>query len=160
MLDWTVQQARDWLEPRKRKGAHCPCCDQLARIYKRTIHSAVARDLIWLVKRSLAKTTNGGMAWVDLHEEAPLWVQQGRELAKLAYWGLVEQKPTESQRGARTSGIWRPTADGVDFAYGRIAVESHVVLYDNRVLGFTGKFISIRDALRKKFDFDQLWRTI
>jgi hypothetical protein len=149
----TLEEAKAWVEANRDEGVNCPCCGQLCKNYKRPLNAPMARSLIWLVRRSLPKAEG----WVDLRTEAPLFVQQSRELAKLAHWELIEEKAVESARGARTSGIWRPTERGVRFAKGEIALASHVVLYDNNILEFSEKPTTIRDSLGKRFSFDELW---
>jgi len=149
----TLQEAIAMVEANRDEGLECPCCGQLARSYWRRINSAMARDLIWLVRQS-----GDDLSWVDLHEEAPIQVQQSRELARLAHWGLIEEKLQDSERGARTSGIWRPTYQGIRFARGQIAVAAYVKLYDNRVLEFSSDRTTVWESLGKHFDFDELWR--
>jgi hypothetical protein len=149
----TLEEAKAWVEANRDAGVNCPCCGQLAKKYKRPLNAPMARSLIWLVRRSQIKVDK----WVDLRAEAPLFVQQSRELAKLAHWGLIEEKAAESERGARTSGIWRPTARGIQFARGEIALSSHVTLYDNHVLEFSSKPTTIQKSLGKRFDFNELW---
>lgn len=149
----SLQEARAWVMGHLDEGVDCPCCGQLARAYRRKLNSAMARDLIWLVKQS-----GTDRRWVDLHLEAPIELQRSRELAKTAHWGLIEERLSESERGARTSGIWRPTGTGIKFAHGGFAIASHVILYDNQVLGFSNERITIREALAKSFDFDELWK--
>lgn len=148
-----LSEARALVDAGRAKGVHCLCCGQMARNYKRPLNAPMSRSLIWLVKHSQAKDD----PWVDLRAEAPKHVHQSRELAKLKKWGCIEEKPSESKRGARTSGIWRPTERGIRYARGEIALSSHVVLYDNHVLSFSSKPTTIRKSLGKKFDFDALW---
>jgi hypothetical protein len=148
----TLEEARAWVMANLEEGVDCPCCGQLARSYRRKLNSAMARDLIWLVKQSGSQRR-----WVNLHEEAPIELQQSRELAKLAHWGLIEEKLQASERGARTSGVWRPTDDGIEFAYGRLRLSAYVTLYDNTVQGFSEEMITVHQALANHFDFDELW---
>lgn len=149
----TLVEGRAWVKANRKKGVHCLCCDQMAREYKRKLDSAMAYAMIWLIRRSQSKD----IAWVDLRTEGTLKIHQDRALPKLAYWGLIEEKPTESKRGARTSGIWRPTEKGIRFARGEIAVPSHVTLYDNAVLKYSSTLTTIQKALSDDFDFDELW---
>jgi hypothetical protein len=151
----TLRDARQWLRARMEDGAHCPCCTQLAKVYTRKLNSAMARDLIWLVRMS-AVSTDG---WVDI-AIAPKCFHASRELAKLVYWELIEMLNGQPVGGARTTGIWRPTDSGVRFARGRIAVPSHVRIYDGRRLSFDNtRIITIRQALGEHFDFNELWTT-
>jgi hypothetical protein len=154
MSEMTLAEARALVEAGRDEGVHCLCCGQMCKNYTRPLNAPMARSLIWLVRYSQAKADK----WVDLAAEAPAFVHKSRELAKLKKWGLIEEKPSESKRGARTSGIWRPTERGIKYARGEIALSSHVVLYDNHVLEFSKKPTTIRKSLGKRFDFDELWR--
>ena len=151
----TVEEARVRVVANLKKGMRCPCCGQLAKKYKRHLNWSMARALIWLVRASPHREDG----WVDL-ADAPKFVHESRELAKLAHWKLIEEKPAASKRGARCPGIWRPTARGIRFAKAEIALSSWVMLYDNRILEFSKKPITIIKALGKKFNFDELWRGI
>jgi hypothetical protein len=149
----TLAEAKIWLRARMEEGENCPCCGQLAKIYTRKLNSAMARDLIWLVRMSYV---TGGEGWVDL-STGPKALHVSRELAKLVYWSLIEMKMEPSLKGARTSGIWRPTDQGIKFARGRIALPSHIRLYDSSLLGFTGDPTNIRQALGDHFNYEELW---
>jgi hypothetical protein len=149
----TLEEARAWLEHHKEDGVRCPCCTQFAKIYTRKLNSAMARDLIWLVR--MFKHTGD---WVDVPATGPISLQRSRELAKLVYWRLVECKIEASKRGARTSGIWRPTWPGIMFAENKIALPKYVRVYDGGFLSYPDKGVTtIREALGDHFDYDELW---
>jgi hypothetical protein len=152
----TLQDAHDWLRQHVRDGAVCPCCRQLAKIYRRKLNSSMARSLIWLV-RAAGPTLD----WVEVTQRAPRWLVRSRELSKLTYWGLVEKCPKDpaSTSGGRDSGAWRPTPDGVDFAMARTHLPAHALVYDNRVLRLDGaEQVDIRQALGKRFNYEELMR--
>lgn len=147
-----LRTARAWVQANRRRGVYCPCCGQLAKEYKRPLNAGMAWSLIWLVQQS----ENQDDPWVDLHG-GPLTLHQSRELAKLRHWGLIVQKNVPSKRGARTSGSWRPTEPGALFARGKSVEPAHITLYDNVVTAVARKRVGIKQALGKKFDFDELW---
>ena len=92
---------------------------------------------------------------IDTRRCGPKWlVAAGGEFAKLAHWTLIRQRVNEDT-GKRTSGVWAPTKRGVEFAYGRIAIASHVHLYNNSPVGFSGR-TNIHGALGTKFDYEEL----
>lgn len=167
----TLAQATDWLRLRADKGVRCPCCKQYVKIYKRTLGSQMARWLIWLVRtwEHVDKGSYGSTPRFESTRRAPhgAWVDirlspvRGGDYAKLAHWGLVEQKPNDGKKdnGAKDtkdSGYWRPTYKGIDFVRRRITVPSHVYLYDNVKLKEEERMISIDDALGKKYSYDEL----
>jgi hypothetical protein len=147
----TLEVAKNWLRPRAKQGAYCPCCKQHVKVYRRALGSQMVRWLIWLVRvfEQLPKTADGG--WVNI-KESPV---RGGDYGKLVHWGVVESR-SNSDPALRTSGLWRPTAKGIDFVQQRIALPSHVVLYNNEIMAFSDETIKIREALGKRFDFAEL----
>ena len=148
--DATLKEAKDWLRLRAQKGSFCPCCKQFVKIYKRALGSQMARWLIWLT-RTWEQLPQYGDAWVDI-KMAPT---RGGDYAKTTHWQLAENR-ISNDKTLRSSGLWRPTAKGIDFVQNRIRVPSHVELYDNLVLGFSDETIGIVEALGKRFDYYEL----
>lgn len=152
----SLEDAKNWLRLRARKGAHCPCCKQHVKIYRRPLGSQMARWLIWLVRvyealPDLPKGHNGIRGWIDIRE-SPV---RGGDYAKLVHWDLAENRANVDPE-LRTSGLWRPTPKGIDFVQRRIVVPSHVELYDNHPLGFSEEMIGIDAALGKWFNYEEL----
>lgn len=159
VLGATLTHARKWLFDTVEDGAKCPCCQQLAKLYKRNLNSGMARSLVWLVRQSNANKVNGlsPAGWVYLGKEAPAWLLRTKELATTRHWGLVELKPRDPEDTARrTSGIWRPTEKGVDFVHCRLRVPKRVHLYDNIQCGWSEEHVSVVEALGTKFDYASL----
>jgi hypothetical protein len=128
------------------KGTHCQACGQLAKKWRFRFHSTMARYLILLVRKYEA---TGDYAHVrELQDRENYCISMARK------WGLVESEPHTP--GVRGTGRWRPTQDGIDFARNRSKIWSHVFFFDDKVLGHTGKMISIVEALGKKFDYAEL----
>ena len=146
----TLQEAGEWLLENVDDGADCPCCGQLCKVYRRAFNSAMTQGLIWLVQQA-----GSSPDWVDVPLQAPAWLTRSRELPKTRYWSLIEEKPNADPT-KRCSGLWRPTAKGVDFVFSRTRIPSHVYLFDNTVSGFEEKTVAIRDTLGKAFDYSEL----
>lgn len=147
----TLAEARDTLRANLDDGSKCPCCDQFARRYKRKLNSDMARSLILIVDEYLHEPHD--TSWVDIQEIDV----RGGDYAKLRHWGLLESRPNDDDT-KRTSGLWRPTELGIDFAQGRARMPSHVYIYNNKVDGFTDSTITIREALGDAFDYAELWK--
>lgn len=147
----TIAQAKDWLRRRVDDGERCPVCTQYAKVYRRAIHATMARTLI------LAYQTHG-QDWFHL---ATLTKTTGRggEEGKLRYWGLLEEETERRPDGGR-SGWWRVTDDGAAFVERRRTVQKYARIYDGRCLGLDGDLIGIKDALGKKFNYDDLMKGI
>lgn len=146
----TLEEAASWLSKNMKRGADCPCCGQMCRIYRRAFNASMANSLIWLVSQ------NATTEWIDVPARAPGWLTKSREFPKSRYWGLIEEKPNKDP-SKRCSGLWRPTKEGIDFVFSRSRIASHVYLFDNAVMGFEEKrTTSIQEALGKKFDYSEL----
>lgn len=149
----TLRAAKEWLRQRVEEGARCPCCRQIAKVYKRKLHSGMAMRLISCYRISVLR----GFDWIDVNE----LYKQGPSVAPLdfpylRFWGLIEKHPTDRDSEVKSSGLWRITELGVDFVCGRAEVFSHIRFYDSRFLGFTGERIRIGDALGEKFNYREL----
>ena len=49
-----------------------------------------------------------------------------------------------------------PTSLGVQFVECSLKVPSHVHLYDNSVVGWSDKMVTVVEALGKRFDYQEL----
>jgi len=143
--DVTLAEARAWLRERVDGGAHCPCCTQFAKVYRRRIHAAMARDLIIAYRRA-------GVDW--FHVRAVLG-HDGGDFAKLAYWGLIREHPGERDDGSDRAGWWKITEAGVGFIHGA-TVPKHARIYDGRCLGLLGDPVTVQDCLGKRFNYAEL----
>lgn len=145
-------EARDWLRERVDEGHDCPLCGQFAKVYRRKIHSTMARDLIRLYQRQ-------GMQYAHV---ATSLIDSGRgihigDFPKLAHWGLIAEEPIRREDGGR-AGWWRITDEGRAFIRGVRTVPKYALIYDSRVLGFEGDQVDIHQALGDKFDYHELMR--
>lgn len=145
--DTLLCDARDWTRERIKKGVTCPCCNKLAKIYKRPMNSGQARSLISMYRLN-------GRGWVHLPTQVD---SRSREEGKLAFWGLVEDSGEKRDDGGR-SGWWRLTAKGELFVLGETTVPKYIRTYGNRLLGLTGEPFTIQDALTTRFNYEKLMR--
>lgn len=144
--DMTLREAQDELRGMLDAGEKCPCCTQLAKVYKRKLNSGMAVSLIRMYRAA-------GIAW----QHIPTTIgARSREEGKLRYWGLVEEETTVRRDDGGRAGFWRVTSLGSDFALGLASVPSHARIYDGRCLGLVGDPIGIRDALGERFDYEEL----
>lgn len=148
----TLAAARERVQKSLDEGIVCPCCDQYARVYQRQIYRRMALWLIWAVKENEREPR-----WLGV-EECPR-AARGGDTAKLRYWGLIiEQDHDPADRYKRTSGLWKPTESGRQFAYDRIRVPKYCAVYNGEPLDFSSETASIRDALGREFNYDELMR--
>ncbi len=143
----TLNEIRTWLRGTIRSGAVCPACEQVAKIYKRSLNSNMSRILI----RSCRAY---GQEW--FHAPTMSAGHDGTgDLAKLRYWNLVEEEVSRRADGGR-AGWWRVTELGADFVAQRIQVPKYARIYNGRLLGLETPSISITAALGKKFNYSEL----
>ena len=144
-----LEVARAELMEQLDEGVTCPCCGQFAKRYKRKLNSSMAAALCWMWGHSRDK-------WINVPETAPAWILKAREYPKLAWWGLIEERPKEGNQKGRTSGVWRVTEKGADFARGCTDVSMYAFVYNGEVQDFTETTTHIRRALTDRFDYDEL----
>jgi hypothetical protein len=142
----TLEEAKQWLRERVEEGAHCPCCGQFAKVYRRRLNSGMARSLITMYRR-------GGHDWMHIPTTIPA---KSREEGKLAYWQLVEESDEPRDDGGR-AGWWRVTDKGTAFIYRHIRVPKYALVYDATLLGLDGsETVNIQDCLGDRFDLSEL----
>lgn len=145
--DATLATARAWLTAKlKNGGGKCPCCTQLAKVYRRTINAGMARSLIRMYRE-----------WGLEEGYLPDLPADSREEGKLAHWGLVQEADETRPDGGR-AGWWRVTKKGEDFIKHGLMVPKHILIYDSRCLGYDDpkELIDIRTALTEKFNLEEL----
>lgn len=139
--------SKEYTRERMGEGVTCPCCGQFVKIYPRTIHSTMARTLV-LAYRKYSKE------WFHLSKLTGTSGRGGEE-SKLRYWGLLEEEHTRRPDGGR-SGWWRITRDGELFVLGELEIRKYAMVYNGRCVGHEGDWISIHDALGKRFSLSEL----
>lgn len=140
----------------------CPCCGRTAKLYRRRLHSGMARDLVELYRLTLEREASGRSPRIDWSE---LWhanrrgeATTGNEFSKLQHWELIEKLPaTKAEDGAELEPAgWVITAKGRRFVQGRIRVPRHCYLLDNKRQRFSEDSTSIAEALGEPFDLEEL----
>jgi hypothetical protein len=155
ILGWPVRaitlgQARLWLEQRLDKGAHCPCCNQYAKVYKRQINAEMAH--------SLGKMYVAGLHAEDGWVHLPTVLQRKQaDETKLVYWELIEEAREARPDGGR-AGWWRVTEAGETYLRGNLLVQKYALIYDGKFVGFEGELRTIHDAMGVRFDLMELMK--
>lgn len=139
----TLQEAREYVSDGLSKGMVCPACDRYSKEYRRTLNRSMAKALKTCWEASGTNSFHG-----------PSLVAEGRWLAGLRYWGLIEK--------AKGRGKWRVTPKGVAFLDGEVRVPRWaVVASGQRFLRFDGpEDWSIDDALATGFDYDEVMEEV
>ena len=129
-------------------GAICACCQQTVKLYNRKLCSTAAVGLIRLVR-----LYNGDLQYHHVTELGQ--AGSGGEFARLEHWGLIHPM-INNESSKRCSGLWMPSLDGILFAYNKINVSSHLLIYNGKSYGLSEDKISIKQALGNKFDYQEL----
>lgn len=145
----TLGEARDVLREHVEEGHTCPTCTLFAKVYKHPCDSAMARTLIVMYRA-------GGL---DRFLHAPSLPGDNHKVSQLAWWDLVEEEKGRRPDGGR-KGYWRLTEQGRDFVLGSTTIQKYARIYDARVLGYVGKFVTIQDALGKRFNYRDLMNDV
>ena len=156
----SLEEAKAFVQHHLRDGVTCPCCGQLAKVYKRSINSTMALALC-LIYQHFAK--NPDHAWVHI----PQFLIQvkrdstiaGGDVVKLRYWGLLERVVGERDDGSNRLGHYKITEIGKQFVLGKIAVPKYVYLYNQLLLRLSEEMTTIHEALGDRFNFFELMRS-
>lgn len=147
----TLAEVRDLFRPVVENGGdYCPLCTQFAKVYKRSINSSMARDLIMMYRDS-------GKDWCHLPTVRAKQKSRGnREESKLRYWGLVREDPEAIREDGGRAGWWQVTDKGELWVQGKIRVPKYALVYDSRCLGLKGEPVDIQTALGRRFNLEEL----
>lgn len=143
--DWTLAEAQAWLLDQLDDGATCPCCDQHAQRYRWTLPGSAIKVLL--------RNYRVGGTTQFIESKTVKRVGQGGLHSILAMWDLVEEEKVRRPDGGK-SGWWRVTGIGERFIQGGL-IRKYAYIYDNRVSGHDGPWVSISDRLGEPFDWRQ-----
>jgi len=136
----TLAEARQWVRENRDEGVRCPCCDQFAKVYKRSLNSGMA----WCLIKMHRMTRNDEFIYT------PRVIDNSGTLSKLRYWDLLE---------GDERGWWRVTNAGRRFVRRVDKVGRWAVIYNDELLYIDdSKEIDIVEALNNKFDYESLMR--
>lgn len=146
----TLEYAQREMASALREGTTCPCCGQHAQLYKRKLNSGMARALIFIYLRNRMRA-----GYFHVLKELT-FEKSGGDYGKLVHWGLIEQMQGDTDDGNPESGLYRITPLGERFALMQAKVPKWTYHYNQICLGTGGGLITIRQALRDKFNYSEL----
>lgn len=163
----SLEQARRWVQEHSRSpGFVCPACNRFGMTYWRAITSSMAFCLILLHRfyRDHPQYAHNfihvcgyinSLSFLTPRQKAAV---RG-DFTKLRFWGYLEGKNEYRDDGSARNGYWRITESGHLFARGLISAPAHIATYKNELLGMDDVRVNIREALGKKFNYDELMVT-
>lgn len=154
----TLAMAKAWLRAQVNDGAHCPCCTQFAKVYKRKLNSSMAYVLV-LVDRYPGSDWLHVPSYINSQvSHAGVAAAVRGDWAKLTHWGLLEEQPNQERAdGSSRVGYYKITERGRLFVQCQLRVDRHIWLYDGRPLSRPGgPTVSIIEALGDRFNYAEL----
>lgn len=138
------------------KGVECPCCQQLAKVYKRKLSSSMAYALV-LIYRHFRVDRGTEFVHVPQLLNGHGVVARGGDWSKLGFWGMIEEHP-DSRRddGCKHTGEWRLTDYGRRFAAAVDTAPKHLYFYNGQLILKSEERTFIREALGNRFHYDEL----
>ena len=145
----------------RNKGGHCACCGKWGKVYRHGISHAMMKALLWMA-------SNHGENWVNMPKQAPRDLIQTYTFATLKWWRLIQPLHIEQEVNVedgklvyadtetRSSGIWRVTPLGMQFAKGLCQVPKFVYLYNDTLKDVSTETIYIKDCVGKKFNYSEI----
>lgn len=127
----------------------CPCCGRYAQLYKRRLHTSICLQLVKLYK------LGGADQYVHASKLIPRGVTGTGDFTKAKYWSLIEEFSDPANTG-KSSGLWALTSVGVEFVRNEIGVAEWALVYDDKVLRYEGNPITISEAVKNKFNYEEL----
>ena len=127
----------------------CPLCGSDNKIYKRRVHSTMARDLIKLYQV-------GGMERYVYYGEFRTTAGSG-DMAKARWFGLlVPEKNDPNVKANSAEGYWKLTEKGKMFVESDVFIDEYVEVYHNKVIARSRGRVDIQDCLGTKFNYSEL----
>jgi len=144
-------------------GCTCPLCGQNVKIYRRTITAAMVVALIKMYQAYCRYKWSTEDRDRSLHVEGLLKrcdCSSGTrgDFPKLRYWGLIEKVEEDRPDGSHRNGHYRLTPKGRQFILEQTMVQKYAVIYNDTLYGIEGDYVGVRDALKEKFNFDELMK--
>lgn len=153
----TLQEAQAYIASKFNEGTTCPCCNQYIKLYRYKLYDTSAMALIKLY--NLTKITGREDHHVSQYAEKSPDHPRASHFAELRHWGLITKIDLEQSQDPerkKSSGFWAITEKGKAFVEGSIKVPEMIKMFNNEFFGFEGENISIQDALKNKFSYDEL----
>lgn len=132
------------------KGYTCSHCGSYVKLYRRSMNSNMAVALLTLYRYA-------PNIFVKV-EDLLLKHNRGRcgDFSYLKWYNLIEPQKGQRSDGSGRNGYYRITAFGMLFCESKATVSSKFIIMHNSLKGFGGEEITIKDALGKKFNYNEL----
>lgn len=139
-------------ELKKGEKKDCPCCGRHAQMYKRNLHATAAKKLVKLYR------LGGQHEYIHTSRLIDEGETGAGDFSKAKYWKLIVEAENNWE-GKRTSGNWKLTDKGVGFVLDLITIPKSVMIFDDRVFGFSEDHTNIQQCLTSGgFNYSELMK--
>lgn len=152
--DKSLAEAKQHLKDNWKKGTTCPCCCQNVQLYSRKLTSSMVYAL-WLVRNTIA-VGDGYFHAENLFKNFTCPPSVRGDFPKLRFWGFIEPKMPNTSEVSTSNGLYKITDKGLEFLKGTMTVPASVLIYNNKFIGFGEKETTFHEALKKKFNINEL----
>jgi hypothetical protein len=147
----SLKGAKELLERQLPKGAHCPCCGQYAKIYKRKFSRTLARTIVAMFGLTEQKVRQ--RLSPVIHVPTELSGMRDRDMGLLEDFGLVSGR---SDGQTYSTGFWKITVSGAHFVRGEWDIPEAVYSYNQKVIGYSEERITIEKAWGTAFRIEDV----
>lgn len=132
------------------EGYTCSCCGLYVKRYHRSLNCNMALALIVLYK-------SGIRDFIHLENLMQKYdYKRCGDASYLVHWRFLEKCKDKREDGSSRNGKYKITSMGLMFVEGKITAKESILIFNNKMEGFTGEEINIEQALGKKFSYSEL----
>lgn len=145
---------KDYLRENYDEGCICPACKQTVKLYKRQISSTMAYCMILFVRHCRKNENFGFINFNDILNDLNITPAQRADWQKLVYFNLIV--PETTTKGDPKNGFYKVHQSGFYFVENDMQVPKYCNVYNGKVYGYSMEQTNIKEALKNKFNFDEL----
>lgn len=168
--DCMVTDVREMIWAEILSGITCPCCAQLAKMYRRLLYNGEVAQLYlgWIkhghdwfpLQEHLVYCIALGVGGRGPRAKKASKVQANGDAAKMRHWGILDKEYAPSKTGSGKmvrTGRYRVSELGAIFLEEGVQIPRYCYTYNDECYGFSDEQTDFEQALGDKFDLDQLW---
>ena len=122
------------------------------KVYKRKITSSMAYALFLIYKRG----DNNYFHLEDYFKTLNIPSSIRGDAPKLRFWGLIVKDNLPRADGNPNTGYYFLTGRGRRFIEENLEVPKYAEIFNNQVKGFSSETITFKEALKNKFNYNEL----
>ncbi|RLI87985.1 MAG: hypothetical protein DRP01_00095 [Archaeoglobales archaeon] len=147
----TLEQAKAEMHEKMHDGVVCPCCGGKVKVYKRKLSKDMAKFLLMVVSKY-----REAVRFYATNEVIQGGNKNATDGVYLVHWGLLE-KSDDTNRGVQGVGLYRPTSEGMHFAYNETYVPTHAHLLNKKKIGESFDRTNIKGVLGADYEALKLY---